>query len=77
MSERDDTDTPAREPRKKPGLFQLILSILAGAVGVQSNKNRERDFQEGDIKKFVIGGLLFTILFILGLMMIVNIAINQ
>lgn len=77
MSERDNTDKPSEEPRKKPGFFQLVLSILAGAIGVQSNKNRERDFQDGDIKKFLIGGVVFTILFIFVLIVIVNIAISN
>ena len=63
-------------PRQKHGFFQLILSLLAGAVGVQSNKNRERDFQEGDIRKFVLGGVIFTVLFILILIAIVNLAIR-
>lgn len=76
MNERDNTEQPPEEPRKKHGFFQLILSLLAGAIGVQSNKNRERDFQDGDIRKFVAGGLIFTILFILILIVIVNVAIS-
>lgn len=76
MSERDNTEQSPEEPRQKHGFFQLILSLLAGAVGVQSNKNRERDFQEGDIRKFVLGGVIFTILFILILIAIVNLAIR-
>lgn len=76
MSERDNTEQSSEEPRQKHGFFQLILSLLAGAVGVQSNKNRERDFQEGDIRKFVLGGVIFTILFILILIAIVNLAIR-
>ena len=54
----------------------VLKGLLAGAVGVQSNKNRERDFQDGDIRKFVAGGLIFTILFILILIVIVNVAIS-
>lgn len=77
MGEPNDKDAPAEQPRKKFGLLQLTLSILAGAIGVQSNKNRERDFQEGGIRKFVIGGLIFTALFVLTLMLIVNIALSN
>ncbi|HEY9034736.1 MAG TPA: DUF2970 domain-containing protein [Pseudomonadales bacterium] len=43
---------------------QLIGSIMAGAIGVQSGKNRERDFSSGSLLPFVIGGLIFTALFI-------------
>lgn len=65
----------SEQQEKKQSTPQLILSILAGAIGVQSNKNRERDFQAGSFKKFVIGGLIFTALFIIILLTIVNFVI--
>ena len=46
-------------------LLQLIGSILAAAVGVQSDKNRNRDFHQGRIVPFIIGGVLFTLGFVL------------
>lgn len=49
---------------KKSGLLRVIGSILAAAIGVQSGKNRERDFENKTIVPYVIGGLLFTVLFI-------------
>lgn len=30
---------------EKPGFGQIMLSTLAAAIGVQSNKNRERTFR--------------------------------
>ncbi|GAB2882797.1 DUF2970 domain-containing protein [Microbulbifer echini] len=56
----------------KPGFFQVILSTLAAAIGVQSNKNREKDFQSGSMAHFVVAGIIFTILFVLTLILIVK-----
>jgi len=47
-------------------LWQVAKSILAAGFGVQSNENRERDFKHGKPGQFIIIGLVFTLLFILG-----------
>lgn len=60
------------EKRKKPGLKRLIISLLAGLVGVQSDKNRQEDFSSGSIWPFIIGGVVLTILFVLGLILLVR-----
>lgn len=59
-----------------PTLLQVIGSVLAAAFGVQSNKNRERDFQAGSWKLFVIVGVIGTILFVLILYGIVKLVIS-
>ena len=51
---------------------QLIQSFFAALIGVQSEKNRERDFQQGSLKNFIIMGIVGTLLFILVLVMIVS-----
>jgi len=50
---------------KAPNLWQVIASVLAAAFGVQSSKNRERDFQHGNVATFVGVGLVATVLFVL------------
>ena len=50
---------------KKVSIFTMIGSIFAAGFGVQSQANRERDFEHGKFHHFVIGGLIFVILFIL------------
>ena len=59
--------------RKKTNIGALVKSILAAAIGVQSNKNRERDFEEGNPLAFIIGGFVFTALFIFTIAVIVGI----
>jgi len=52
-------------PGKSPNLLQVISSVLAAGFGVQSAKNRERDFQHGNMATFIAVGAVATILFIL------------
>jgi hypothetical protein len=42
----------------------VVKSILAAGIGVQSDKNRTRDFEQGNPLIFIIGGIVFTLLFI-------------
>ena len=66
------------EPNKKqPGLGSIILSTLAAAFGVQSSKNRERDFVKGNLKSYVISGLIFVVIFISSIVMLVKFLIQQ
>lgn len=44
---------------------EMLHSVLAAALGVQSGKNRARDFSRGKPSHFILLGLLFTGLFVL------------
>jgi len=56
----------------KPGLLHVIKSVIAAGIGVQSNKNREIDFEHGSLSNYLIVGLIATLLFILTLVFIVS-----
>jgi hypothetical protein len=56
----------------KPSLLHVIKSVFAAAIGVQSNKNRKIDFEQGSLPSYLIVGFIFTILFILALIFIVS-----
>ena len=60
------------EQKKKPSLWQVAKSALSAGFGVQSEKNRERDFKHGNIKVFVAAGIIFTMLFVLSVIGIVR-----
>lgn len=62
------------EPRSLT-LKQILQSILAGALGVQSGKNRERDFNLGKPSHFILMGVVFTLLFILTILGIVKVVL--
>lgn len=57
----------------KPTLIDTFKSVLASFFGVQSDKNRKRDFQQGNPAQFIIVGLVLTVLFIIGMILIVKI----
>ncbi|WP_163834437.1 DUF2970 domain-containing protein [Spartinivicinus ruber] len=59
------------------GLLATIQSVLAAAFGVQSQKNRERDFKSGKFSHFVIAGIIFTLVFILMVYAAVQLALHQ
>ncbi|MEQ9564443.1 MAG: DUF2970 domain-containing protein, partial [Pseudomonadales bacterium] len=61
---------------KKPGLKAIIQSTLAAAFGVQSSKNREKDFQHGNIWVYIFSGIIFTALFIFAVLMMVRFALS-
>ncbi len=58
-----------------PGLFQLVLSVMAAAIGVQTKAGRERDFRTNSPLPFILAGLLFTIAFIATLILVVNLVL--
>ena len=51
--------------RDKPRMLDIIKSVLASFFGVQSDKNRKRDFQQGNPLHFIVAGLFLTVIFIL------------
>lgn len=67
-------DDPAQG--KPPTFWQMLQSVLAAAFGVQSNKNRARDFAHGKPSHFIVLGTLFTLLFILVLLGLVKLALH-
>ena len=67
----------AQPPEKPPTLGQVIASVLASFFGVQSSKNRERDFKHGKAAHFIVVGLLATAAFIGLLVLVVQLVLRQ
>lgn len=55
---------PMTEDRRKPTLLQVVASVLAAFFGVQSSRNRARDFTHGRAISFVLVGISLTLLLI-------------
>jgi len=66
-----------KTPKKKVKIRSVIKSILAAGIGVQSDKNREEDFADGNPLAFIIGGFIFTILFIISVAMVVGLVLSR
>jgi len=61
---------------KKVSPLSLMGSMVASAFGVQSKKNRERDFKQGKFHHFIIGGIIFVVLFVLFIVGVVKIVMS-
>lgn len=75
MNDPKSTGTPDQGP--KLGFAHILKSTLAGALGVQSNKNREQDFTKGSIKVYAVAGVIFTVLFIAVVITVVKIVLHN
>jgi hypothetical protein len=62
---------------KKPSMLSVVKSILAAGIGVQSEKNRQRDFEKGNPLVFIIGGIVFTLLFIIAVASVVGLVLSN
>lgn len=81
VSDKDQDRRPSEngeqdDDNNRPGILQIIQSTLAAAFGVQSQKARERDFTHGRPLPYIIAGVVFTIVFIITLVVIVNIVLS-
>lgn len=72
---KDDQKEPA--PADQPlSLKEMLLSVVSAAFGVQSGKNRARDFSRGKPSHFIFLGLAFTFVFILVIFGVVKLVLH-
>ena len=56
----------------KSSFFQVVKSVLAAFIGVQSKTNRKNDFTSGNASSYIVVGIGITVIFVLSLIFIVN-----
>jgi len=64
-----------KTPTKKGSFKDTMSSVAAAFAGIQTEKNRQRDFSQGKFSHFVIAAVLGVVLFIIALVVVVNIVI--
>ena len=64
------------EQQEQVGFFDVVKSVLSAMIGVQSDKNRERDFAKGKPIHYIVIGLVFTVLFILTVWGVVQLVLH-
>ena len=69
------SDKASDNTRSGTGFWNVTKSVAAAMIGVQSSKNKERDFTQGKPIHFIIGGLIGTLLFLLAVWLLVKIVI--
>ncbi|MBK8958130.1 MAG: DUF2970 domain-containing protein [Proteobacteria bacterium] len=59
------TDSNPNSDKQPPlSLREVVGSIMAALLGVQSSRNHARDFSRGTAKQYIVVGLIATILFV-------------
>jgi Protein of unknown function (DUF2970) len=72
----DPNDEPT--PDEAPLTFwQIAGSTMAAAFGVQKRANRERDFSRGKPLHFIIAGIVFTVIFVLIVVGVVQLVLRN
>jgi len=64
-----------REKENSPTKLQIAKSVVAAAFGVQSSENHERDFANGKPLAYIIGGIIFTVIFVLTIIGVVSLVL--
>lgn len=75
MTEKQNKPETAAD--RPPTLWQVIKSVNASFLGVQSSANRKRDFTHGKPLPFIIVGLVMTAAFILVVWLAVKLALSS
>ena len=75
--QKDTTETEKLEKGENTSLLQVVGSVLMAGLGVQSSKNKERDFKQGNFKAFIIVGLIFTVLFVVTVATVVSTVLDS
>lgn len=64
MTDQENDEAQPKKDEKSLNSLQVVSSVMAAGLGVQSSKNRERDFKQGRLGVFIAAGIIFTLLFI-------------
>lgn len=72
MSDQDDKD-----PQQKPRLPQVLQSALAALFGVQSNANRERDFNKGQASDYIGVFVVLVIVLVIAMIVVVKLVLSS
>ncbi|MDP1539428.1 MAG: DUF2970 domain-containing protein [Moraxellaceae bacterium] len=73
------TKPPTEDPPKSPESLSpltVLASVFRSWFGVQTEKNRQRDFSSNDPTPFIIAGIIFTVGMIIAVIIVVKMALS-
>ncbi len=56
--------------------LRAIKSVMSAMIGVQKRKNLEEDFSKSTAMPFIVAGIIMTLVFIIAVWAVVNMALN-
>jgi len=65
-----------QEEEQSLALWEVFQGVIAMFIGVQSEKNRERQFKYGKLHQFIIVGIIVTAFFLFHIMLLVKFALR-
>ncbi|EKF74913.1 hypothetical protein A11A3_06765 [Alcanivorax hongdengensis A-11-3] len=68
----DNSNRPDSDKAPRPGLLQALQSTLAALFGIQSDSNRQRDFNRADPGQLIGVFVLVVIALVVGMIVLVN-----
>jgi hypothetical protein len=77
MPDQEKNEVRPQKDRKTLNPLQVVSSVMAAGLGVQSSKNRERDFKQGRLGVFIAAGIIFTLLFIGSVFTVVQLVLKS
>lgn len=75
--DKTSDNNTTESPSTSPGFFSTLKSVLGAMIGVQSEAQREKDFEKADPVKLILGGIIFTVIFILTILWFVGSALEN
>ncbi len=60
----------------KPSFWQVLKAVLGAFFGVQSEKQRQQDFQTSSIVPYIAVGVIVALLFVATLLLTVSLVLN-
>ena len=76
MTDQENDEAHPKKDEKSLNPLQVVSSVMAAGLGVQSSKNRERDFRQGRLGVFIAAGVIFTLLFIVTVFTVVQLVLK-
>lgn len=69
---------PEKDPQKPANVsvLDVIVSVFRAWFGVQTEENRKRDFSSNDPTPFIVAGVIFTLIMIVGVIIAVKLALS-
>lgn len=61
----------------RPNFLQVMGSVLAAIFGVQSSRNRERDFTQGRFRDYLGVYIAIVVLIVAGMVLFVRLVLSQ
>lgn len=75
--QQDQLQNQHSEKETEITALTVLGSVFGAWFGVQKEKNRKRDFSSKDPMPFIVAGIIFAVVMVVGVIIAVNIALSS